>query len=1109
MKYNILIFLILLSGTYTTVLCVRNQEEPSALSSSSSDSSHTTGERGTEGHGAGHQAGKEAEKAQQLESTGTGVGGQGHGTQEHQQSLQVPDTESETKVQDPLKGPDGGVPKVEGDLKGPGSPDGPGKGPSQEVESPPRDSASSTQDGAGVGAGVKPPEVPKDTADLPESGSSSSKTTQEQESALAAKADPLKVPETRQQKQPEGPPTGQLPQASQQLPSTKTDQAINPLQPQPAQPPVVKNPEVPLPQPRLAENTLPDAPPATPPVTAPLESRTKEVAIKPVVNPTPKPTTDRAQTTTEAGQQANAQGTPGAGSGANATQENTEANKDNQVKEVLMSSLKEMQTDFDNVNSTEMVQPPADKADAAKKSLCESFKTDLVNVCTASGQNSSADLLTLVNNYYRNNVCMTEHSLNQLFNKDGEFAYKLLTSHLAQFSKKAPNKSTQDVYDKSVPVVTKLADLMKNAELALVSDKVKDLLEKRNLILTSALCAVANADQNVMASTQFESGQVTLTLNQEDYIKETTEAFMKAYAPMAELLKEFNTLMPKLLDIFEAGFENKINMLTSLANSRNTPAQPSVGAPAAGRAPGVSASGSAPASASTTTTGAGSGPSPPSTSNAATGPLPSAQATDGLTRQPAAAVLKTEATRPAATTTLTTGSTGSTGTRSTLLQFVGDDNREVAAVHGHPSLIQKFKSLLQVSTTPLAATGSGPSPTSPKDPAPTTPKEPAPTTHEASGQVLTGQNIVTGGSATQGSLPGGSTTQDSARNQLTNQGPGSANVAQGQGSENRPAGAAAAGLGQSSPGGAQPGVSGSQSAGGPQVDVTRLNGMELLNRTTQGGVVTTDHSQHQLATSGTNSVLAKLGLEAATRAETDALVTGTGPLGVLSQIKTKLAALVSRGNSGAQAPAKGAAPSEEAAKKLREVEEEQQLFDEAMKHFMNLGLFKTKGGKFVAELDEQKVKALVRANLLTLNDFDSLYNLVVGPQRSLHSLYAFMEHMLLSPDADEKIKHLEDSKLLERIKNMVSPLEDLYEQIKANVPKLTLRSPSLGADSELEAPARPSGEAAGEHVNRRGKFLLVSNSSGVNLSDHNLLIKLNKLIQNLSTRSGFKVGGDS
>ncbi|UKJ88898.2 hypothetical protein MACJ_002144 [Theileria orientalis] len=1006
MKHNIIIFLVLLSGTYTTVLCVRNQEDSHTLASSSHGSDPPSGER-AETEGRELQVPKDPAEVQRLESGVPGGGLKGPVGPTQDLSDQVPDTESETKVVRGHDGPDVSLPKVEGDLKGPGNSD-PGSGDLSLGPKP------------GLGAGVGTEDLTRRTGELGESGSSSSKTTREE--LPVPPEHPVQTRDENQNRGPEGAQNQRLSQG-QDLRSTTTGHTINQLPAQPPQTPVVRRPEVP-----------------SPPVTPPLESRTKEVDINPVVNPGPNPTTDRGQPSTQGAPQPNPQGTPAASTGANATQGNVEATKDNQVKEVLMSSLKEMQANFDNVNSTELAQPPADKVEAAKKSLCESFKTDLVNVCTASGQNSSADLLALVNNYYRNNVCTTEHSLNQLFNKDGDFAYKLLAGHLAQFSKKAPNKSTQDVYDKSVPVVKKLAELMKNAELALVSEKVKGLLEKRNLVLTSALCAVANADPNVMASTQVEAGQVVLTLNQEDYIKETTEAFMKAYAPMADLLKEFDVMMPKLLEIFEAGFENKINMLTSLANSRKASTQPGV------NAPGLAASGSAPGSSGAAASGAGSGtgPLPPATSRAPTGPLSTSQVTNPLQRQPATSSLNTETTRPLTTgvalNTRTTVGTGLTPGRPTMLQLLGDDDREVAAVHGHPSLIQKYKSLLQVNAGPETALS----------------PDPTLRTSTSPGEVT----------------PGGLTGQLSGR---------------------------------SGPGTGAPGEAGSQGVRGPQVGGNRPNGMEVLDRTTAGGVRPTDNSQHQLATSGSGPALPKLGAGAMSRAGAEAEVTGTGPLGVIGQIKNRLMSLVSRGGSEPQAPGRPSAPSEEALKRQRDIENEHQLFDEAMKQFVFLGIFKTVEGKFVAELDEQKVKALVRANLLTLNDFDSVYNLVVGPQRSLHSLYMFMEHMLLSPDADEKIKNLEDSNLLERIKKMVNPLEDLYEQIKANLPRLTLRRPTLGPESELEAPVRPSGEAPAEHVNRRGRFVLVSNSSGVNLSEHNLLLKLNKILQNLSARSGFKV----
>eukprot|EP00375_Theileria_parva_P000755 XP_763425.1 hypothetical protein [Theileria parva strain Muguga] len=266
-----------------------------------------------------------------------------------------------------------------------------------------------------------------------------------------------------------------------------------------------------------------------------VRSQTKQVPINPLPNtsstnatppPTPNPVTlptvlpssprapDAAPNTPQATPNTSPPNTP----------PTTPANKDDGVKNVLMSVLRELERSLDEVNEIELSRPETPN----KQSLCDVLNTTTTNICQTNSNPANAgntgapvnpELLGLVNRYYVNNACVTENSLNQLYNS-GDFSYKLLSKHLAQFSKKAPNKTVQTVYDKSVPVVTKLTELFKDAETALVSDTVKKLLEKRYSVLTTALCGVANNQQDFLSSTELNNNHVTLSLNEEDFINQ-------------------------------------------------------------------------------------------------------------------------------------------------------------------------------------------------------------------------------------------------------------------------------------------------------------------------------------------------------------------------------------------------------------------------------------------------------------------------------------------------------------------------------------------------------------------------------------------------------------
>uniref|UniRef100_A0A3B0NG48 Uncharacterized protein n=1 Tax=Theileria annulata TaxID=5874 RepID=A0A3B0NG48_THEAN len=752
--------------------------------------------------------------------------------------------------------------------------------------------------------------------------------------------------------------------AVEELPSTESDSLIHPLIPdEHIVIPTIAHP--------TGVNTM-------------VRSQTKQVPINPIPNSTgntltPTTTTNTVTPNPLARNNVVPPSTPAPNVTVNppvpGPAPNDGVNKDTGVKNVLMTVLRELETSLNEVNATELVRPEAPN----KQSLCEVLNTTNTNICasktnngTNSGVPANPELLGLVNRYYVNNACVTENSLNQLYNS-GEFSYKLLAKHLEQFNKKAPNKTVQTVYDKSVPVVTKLTELFKDAETALVSDKLKKLLEKRYSVLTTALCGVANSEQDFLSSTELNNNRVTLSLNEEDFINQATKELMKAYEPMVELLREFNTLLPKLFELFEEGFENKINLVSSLAHVKP---QESV---------------------------------PPTNGNA------------GRNSQPPAAPGVTPRPPVAGGTAPTTAAPA-----HALIQFVDDQDREIAAVHGHPSLIQRIRSLLQIN----GLTTSGPVP-APKEPAPTTPKPP-----------VAGVPSV---------------------------------------SQPRP----------SSPP-AQPGSG-----------VTPSNGLRLLDRASTGGVNVDQHTP-RTATSGLSST--SLPPAPPAPAPSSPGAGNVGPRGVVStppgtagpgsesdesdgvfgSLKKRLKSLVSNSPGNPQTPGK---------RVPHEVDDE--LLNTAFAQFEHLGIFKTQNNKLVPELDEQKVKTLVRSNLLSLNEFDSMYNLVVGPQRSMHGLYEFVEHLLLSPDADEKISALNDKKLMEQINAVVTPLEDLYEQVKSNSNDLKLRMPKIPVDETVKV-QRVKRAAAEHRPSPAGtNFQVVSNSSGVKVSQEGQLSRIKNLFKPL------------
>ncbi|XP_955090.1 uncharacterized protein TA04365 [Theileria annulata] len=749
--------------------------------------------------------------------------------------------------------------------------------------------------------------------------------------------------------------------AVEELPSRESDSLIHPLMPD-------EHIVIPTIAHQTGVNTM-------------VRSQTKQVPINPIPNATgnrlsPTPTTNTVTPNPVARNNVVPAATPTPNVAVNppvpGPAANDGVNKDTGVKNVLMNVLRELETSLNQVNATELVRPEAPN----KQSLCEVLNTTNTNICasktnngTNSGVPANPELLGLVNRYYVNNACVTENSLNQLYNS-GEFSYKLLAKHLDQFNKKAPNKTVQTVYDKSVPVVTKLTELFKDAETALVSDKLKKLLEKRYSVLTTALCGVANSEQDFLSSTELNNNRVTLSLNEEDFINQATKELMKAYEPMVELLREFNTLLPKLFELFEEGFENKINLVSSLAHVKPQESVPP------------------------TTVNPGGNAQPPSGA--------------GLTPRPP----------------VTGGTTPTTAAPAhALIQFVDDQDREIAAVHGHPSLIQRIRSLLQIN----GLTTSDPAP-APKEPAPTTPKPPA-----------AGVPSV---------------------------------------SQPRP----------SSP------------PAHPGSGVTPSNGLRLLDRASTGGVNVDQHTP-RTATSGLSST----SLPAAP-APSSPGAGNLGPRGVVStppgtagpgsesdesdgvfgSLKKRLKSLVSNSPGNPQAPGK---------RVPHEVDDE--LLNTAFAQFEHLGIFKTQNNKLVPELDEQKVKTLVRSNLLSLNEFDSMYNLVVGPQRSMHGLYEFVEHLLLSPDADEKISALNDKKLMEQINAVVTPLEDLYEQVKSNSNDLKLRMPKIPVDETVKV-QRVKRAAAEHRPSPAGtNFQVVSNSSGVKVSQEGQLSRIKNLFKPL------------